>query len=117
MKNQLNKAEVKEIRKMLCAGLSGRKIADKFGVHHSSIYAIMNGDTWNPDKKLLAKEIQRDSVTGSNNYWAKLNEKKVKQIKKYLERKSHTQLELAIKYGVTSQLISAINTGIIWRHV
>ena len=117
MKNQLNKAEVKEIRKLLRAGISGRTIADEFGVHHSSIYSIKNGDTWNPDKKLLAKEIQRDSVTGSNNYWAKLNEKKVKQIKKYLEKKSHTHLALAIKYGVTPQLISAINTRIIWRHV
>jgi len=116
-KNQLDKHKVKEIRLMLKSGMTGRDIAEKFGVHHSSIYDIKNGRTWSYKRKVIAKEIQRKSVAGSKNHFAKLNEKDVRQIRKCLAKKCYTQISLAIHYNVTASLISAINVGKLWKDV
>ena len=44
--NKLSVAKVVEIRQMLADGISGPKIAKKYGVHHSLIYRIKLGQQW-----------------------------------------------------------------------
>lgn len=42
----LNEDTVREIRRMSADGMSGVAIAQRFGVHHSTIHVLLNGKTW-----------------------------------------------------------------------
>jgi transcriptional regulator len=110
---EIKKDRILTLRKK---GLSLRKTALKCKVHHSTVSDIEKGLTWNPKRKKLAKEIQRIAVSGENNHWAKLIERRVKAIRKDLKF-GFTQNAIAKKYKVTSQLISLINLNKIWRHL
>lgn len=44
--NKLDVEKVAEIRKLLAEGVSGPKIAKRFGVHHSLIYRIKANKQW-----------------------------------------------------------------------
>ena len=113
----MNKSDIQDMRRMLNAGMSVKMVAEAFEVHRSSVYAVINGNTHNPKKKAIAKEIQREAVSGSNNHWAKLTERQVRQIRKYLSTNCYTCASLAEHYGVSSQLISLIKVGRIWKSV
>lgn len=112
----MTESEIVKARKMIKNGMSGRVIADKLNVHHSTIYALKNKVTHNPERILIAKEIQRKSVQGESNYWVKLTERKVKRIRIDLAI-GYTQFNLAIKHGVSPQLISLIKLRKIWKHI
>lgn len=113
----MNKKDVQEIRLLLRSKAPVKYIAKIYGIHKSTVYDIKNGDTWNPKRLETAKEIQREAVRGEKNHWAKLTEKDVKQIRKYLDSGEYSQNSIAKHYGVTSQLISLINLGKVWNHL
>jgi hypothetical protein len=50
----LNNEKVIEILKLSKNGLSGIKIANIFGIHHATVYNILNGDSW--------KHIDRNKI-------------------------------------------------------
>lgn len=45
-KTKLTESEVRQLRKLRAEGMSGPKLGAKFGIHVSSVYAILNGRNW-----------------------------------------------------------------------
>jgi len=56
-------------------------------------------------------------LIGEKNGRAKLTEKKVIRIKKYLKHNKLTQREIAEMFNVTRMLITAINNNRLWRSI
>lgn len=56
-------------------------------------------------------------LCGSRCVWAKLDEEKIRDIKKLLKEGKLTQKEIAKRFNVCQQTISDINKQKIWRHV
>lgn len=70
-------------------------------------------------RKLSAEHRANLTVTrtGAANPLAKLNDKKVAEIKRLLREGVFRQMEIATMFSVTQMTISHINTGRIWKHV
>lgn len=114
---KLTLTKVNQIRNLLDKGWNSRKIALKYRVHHSTIEDIKNGLTWNPKRLELSRVSKIQKMQGENAPGAKLTEKNVKKIKKLLMQGTYSQNTIAQDFGVTSQLISLINTKRIWKHL
>lgn len=61
--------------------------------------------------------IKNGSTRGSKHPQSKLTENDVKQIKQLLIKSNKTHKEIAKKYNVRRQLITAIKSGKVWAHV
>ena len=66
--------------------------------------------------RLLVK-VKKTRCTGEDSGTAKLNEEKVREIKKLLSENKLTQNEIGIKYNVSHRTISNIKIGKSWSHV
>lgn len=63
------------------------------------------------------KEVWSKRSRGSNNVKAKLKDKDVLYIKKHLQNKTKTPLELANKFNVTRTTIYGIKNNKYWKHL
>lgn len=93
-----------------------KDIARIFNVSQRAVSFISLGQTW----KHLLKEDEtvgkHRSAKGSKNAASKLNEEKVKEIKKFiLEGKS--QRDIGRMFGVDKAVIGRIKNGTAWKHV
>ncbi len=65
----------------------------------------------------LYKNLGKNTPKGSKHPNAKLDETKVKFIRKNYSKGTYIQSELAEKFGVSQLLISAVIRGKVWKHV
>lgn len=64
-----------------------------------------------------AKKIIGDATRGSKKWCAKLDDDKVRDIRRRYESKQATQVELTHEYGVSDGVISRVCNYKTWRHV
>ena len=108
--SKLMESQVEEIRDLLAEGkLTTRQIAEKFGVYSSLISSINTGKIWSHVEEIGAK-INTRRVN------AKLDESKVKHIKKLLSE-GMSASKIGELYGVGKSTIAAINQNRTWTHV
>ena len=117
---RLTKEKVMEIKGLL-GKIPQRKIAKMFNVCRSTVSDISLGRTWNhltgiPKQSRLHKNKRgRYRSFGSKNGRAKLDEGKVREIRKLVETISRTKI--AKIYGVSRRTVNRIIVGEAWRHV
>ena len=106
----LTNSEAKEIIEIFRAGgdIDAQALADRYGVHKSTIKNIQRGHSW--------KHMSGENLVGRMTSRIKLDEEKVKEIKKMI-RNGVMLKDIAIKFGVSKELISGINLGKKWKHV
>lgn len=123
-KDNLNTKQSKEEVELMLSeytpGITSQKeIAKKYGVSQAQISIILN-------KKNRTKDVETPEyifnpntkiVYGEKHGAAKLTEEQVLEIRREYLTKTATQQALAIKYGVTQTLISAIVLRQIWKHI
>lgn len=112
---KLSPFAVYNIKSALSAGESGKSIARRYKVHHSSIYDIKEGRTHCPKRIAASKISQRMKMQGENAPSAKLSSDDVLKIKMYYNWGWYTQADLAAMYGVTNQNISLIVNEKTWN--
>lgn len=69
------------------------------------------------NREHASKNLDRVNLKGSQISTAKLDENKVREIKKLITEKSTTQKDIAKKFGVAESTISWIKKGGTWSHV
>lgn len=107
---KLNEDNVLEIKKLLKSGTSQKEIAIKFNVSPSTISEIKSGKKW----AKIGEDIS--NIKKFNKPNAKLNEEKVKKIKKLLSQ-GITQKEIAELFNINVAIISRIKLGKAWKYV
>lgn len=110
--SKLNETQVLEIKQLLIEGkLSLRQIGNRFGVSATTITLINNGKSWTHVEGIGATiDINRSGKS------FKLNEEKVKQIKKLIaEGMGITRISNL--FGVSPSTISEIKHNKAWVHV
>lgn len=113
--HKLTEQDVKNIRLLLQNKTQPKKIAKLFNVNPETIRGINRGEHWAhiPGKKVI---IPKDMPKGSNQYFAKLTEEKVKDILIKLKAGVPGN-QLAKQYGVQRSTIYGIRDKKAWRHV
>lgn len=113
---KLTTAQVLEIRQLWAEGqFTQLEIAKKYGV--AGVHDIVNGKDWKHlplpyDPKTLKKHW----CHGERQRFAKLTDEKVLEIRK-LRLAGETCTSIGRKYSVTASAISAITTGLTWKHL
>lgn len=112
---KLTENQALEIQERLKTGITAKELALYYNVHPETIRGINRGTNWNHIKKEYIKS-KPNMPKGSKQYFAKLDENKVKEI--LIALKSGTKgNQLAKKYGVQRSTIYGIKKGKTWRHV
>lgn len=70
----------------------------------------------NPNFRNRWSEEQRDTMRGSKNHHAKLSEKEVIEIKRFLSQ-GMKHSDIAIKFGISRTVVTRINSGARWGHI
>jgi predicted transcriptional regulator len=70
-----------------------------------------------PKGNSLDKVKHKTLLYGSRCPWTKLDEGKIREIKKLLKEGKLTQREIAERFNVCQQAICDINTGKTWKHI
>ena len=107
-----NEQSLEIIRRNL-AGERHKTLAEEFGVSPATISKLVRGLRWNG---LQAARRQQSRRAGAGNHLAKLNEVKVKAIRRAREHGTPYQ-QLAERYGVAASSIHAVMRGRTWKHV
>lgn len=109
---KLTESQVAQIRDLLAERkLTHRQIADKFGVNPSIICTINTGKSWtHVDGIRIGAKINPRRVN------AKLDDDKVKQIKKLLAEGMST-VKIGQLFGVATSTIGSISRNQAWTHV
>lgn len=111
---KLMEEQVKEIVRLRAEeGIGSRRLARMFGVHHTTIQAVLSGTNWSHlqvDRSTLI--TQGDTIRGDKNPAAKLNKEQVDMIRWLAGTMS--QAKIAGIYGVHQTAISAIIQGKNW---
>ena len=115
---KLTLSDVIHIKTEIYHGEENMKLASRYGVTGSTISNIRTGRTWNhiTIQGPIVNIYNRAYSQGTRNGMAKLNIKKVREIKVAIANGSSNPI-LAKQYGVTSDAISKIRTGKTWNHV
>jgi group I intron endonuclease len=105
---KLTEQKVEEIKLQLQKPCNRRILAKKYNVSVDVIDDILSGLNWG--------YVRSDIIMYKNNIY-KLTENDVIEIKKLLNEKKLTQLEIATKYNVIQQTISDIKLGKLWSKI
>ena len=114
---------VEKIRKEYIPGVNGnyKKLLEKYNLKKSMFFYIIKGDYRKDSPSTIEVnklvKVKKTRCTGEDSGTAKLNEEKVKEIKKLLSENKLTQSEIGIKYNVSHRTISNIKIGKSWGHV
>lgn len=109
----LTEVQALEIRSLLEKGVvSGIEIAARYGVCLATISCIATGHSW----AHLGPPIYPPGSAGEMNPMAKLNDEKVREIKRLLEA-GEFQRVIAKMFGVSRSTIAAIKQQRCWTHV
>lgn len=118
--SKLTTENVIEIRKMLKQKIIQREIARKFNVDFMVISDIKHNRIWQhvEEEKITEADNLRmkGGLEGSRHKDAKLNEEKVREIKRLLKM-GVRQSRIAKDFGVSSTQICYIDSGKNWKHV
>ena len=117
--SKMNEKLVLEIRKMRLSGKEYEELANHFGLCWGTIGTICRNEQWRHvplgEECKSMKQIRKPAI-GSKCGSAKLNEEKVREIKKLLQ-KGMKGREIAKIYNVNFSTISNIKQKRIWLHV
>ena len=114
---------VEKIRKEYIPGVNGnyKELLEKYNLKKSMFFYIIKGDYRKDSPSTIEVnklvKVKKTRCTGEDSGTAKLNEEKVKEIKKLLSENKLTQNEIGIKYNVSHRTISNIKIGKSWSHV
>ncbi len=103
---------VQEIRRESWAGEASRyELADKYGVHNSTIANIVNCKTWakiltDEERELFANRLDAPKGRAHAHYTRKLTIAQKWEIKRLFATRSHSQKELGEMFGVCRSSIS-----------
>lgn len=113
---------VGEIKGALILGASSKYIMEKYGLSKSTVAHIKSNRSWNyiqpivPTEKVVNMRPAHNTLKGSKNNSAKLNEDQVRIIKKLLIN-GEKIADVARKFSVTWNAIKSIKTGLTWSHI
>lgn len=110
---KLSPSEVSEIRALWTDKVSLSSLADRFNVSHSTIGAIVHGETWTHLDHAKIGPIIR---VGSKHFNSKLTEAAALEIR-VLGSQGVSITSLALKFGVSEMTISDVLLRKTWRHV
>ena len=89
-------------------GKKGRKLTPRGQEYRDKMRILSSGRTYS------AETNKKKGRPGSSNPCAKLNETKVKEIRKYLAEKIYTQRELCYKYNISKSTLYLIQKNLMW---
>jgi group I intron endonuclease len=115
---KLTKQQVLEIKILLNNNKSATSIAKYYNTSRESIKEIANGKNWARVKISTEDTLDINFINQFENkgYAIKLDERKVKEIKKLLHE-GLTETAIAKQFGVKRTTIAAIHQGRSWKHV
>lgn len=114
--------DVMDIVKLLREGYSSGLIAEKYKCSGKVIDNINKGLSWKyftwpiTESFPIRKKTKFHKKQGEDCNFSKLNEEKVRKIKKLLKQR-HTSVEIAKRFKVSISTISKIKSGKNWAHV
>ena len=119
-RSKLTESKVLEIRQALATGEMCRTIGERYGVSREVISNIKHNRLWAHIQLTDLSQVTTRNyggTKGSANPAAKLNEEKVKEIKRLLRTTKLNTVDLGIQFGVSNMLIGRIKNGKAWKHV
>jgi uncharacterized protein YjcR len=114
---KLDDEKVREICRAYCSGSRMSELAIRFGVAATTISKVIRGERWShvdiPNRPIATRP---GSARGSQHYRAKLNDKKVLQIRN-LYRQGWTRIRIGNKFGLSLGGVAGVVKGRNWKHV
>jgi predicted DNA-binding protein (UPF0251 family) len=104
----LTEADVKEVWRLYDEGLTLTDIAKQFGVIRQTVSAIVNGLTW--------KHVSADQPV-SKRMIRKFTDDEIREIRRLYAISEVSQMELAVRYGVSKGTISGIVNRKVYKKV
>lgn len=115
--SKFSDSDILEIRAQWVTGLlSGKEIADKWGVCTTTIYSICRGESYPQDGYSHVGIKDRFTIKGERHPAHKLTEPDVLKIRKMLSE-GVTQKRIAELFGVAQCTVSEIKLYKKWRHL
>ena len=119
--SKLTEEQVLEIRRAYKVEfVTQQQLADRYGTKRETIGRIIRGDNWLhvalQDEQVSLTSPMRRGKPGSLNLFAKLNDEKVREIRR-LHTEGLTGVQIAARFDVTNYCISDILRGKSWKHV
>jgi len=119
--------DVVSIRKMYDSGeFTQNQLSNKFNLSQGIIGKIINGLLWEHVPYSGERSLERIScnqsnytrnLRGDNNYWSKITESQVKEIREMYNNGDMTYKQIADLYGVTPQNIRSIIIRKTWKNL